>query len=193
MSDDTSGTKRPLRDGIDTVKTQAGETAQGAIDRTKDSLGQARETVADAYETGIEKASDAYAAGREKAVETLSTARERLLAATSDASDTVETSPLITLAGGIAFGVLIGALLPRSARETELYGALGGRITAAARDAAGAAKDAGREKLADMGISREHAGDTVRNIIDAALAAVTSAGSAAIEAAGAKSQGGKDA
>ncbi len=194
-SDETSGIKRPLRDGIDTVKTQASDVAHIALDKTRDglghareSLGHARESVADAYDTGLERAADAYATGRERAAETLASAREKLRDATADAVDAIEANPLIAVAGGIALGVLIGALLPRSARETELYGTIGDRLNAAAREAAGAAKDAGREKLADMGISRDHARDTVRNILDAALAAATSAGGAAIETA--RSKGG---
>ncbi len=167
-SDEASGIKRPLRDGIDTVKTQVNEVAHTALD----SLGHARGSVADAYDSG-----------RERAGETISTAGERFREATADAAQALEASPLIALAGGIAIGVLIGALLPRSARETDLYGAVGDRLNAAAREAAGAAKDAGREKLADMGISRSHARDTVRTILDAALAAATSAGGAAIETA----------
>ena len=182
-SDETPGTKRPLRDGIDTVKTQAQAVAQTALDKTRDGLDQARESAADAYDSSLDRAADAYASGREKAAETFSTATERLREATADAADALEASPLVALAGGIALGVLIGALLPRSTRETELYGAVGNRLNAAAREAAGAAKDAGREKLADMGISRDHARDTVRNILDAALAAATSAGGAAIETA----------
>lgn len=188
-SDDTSGTKRPLRDGIDTVKTQVNDAAHSALDKTRDGLGHARETAGEAYSSGYERAADAYITGRDKAAETLLTARDRLHALTSDATDGLEANPLVAVAGGIALGVLIGALLPRSERETALYGSIGERINAAAKEAAAAAKDAGRDKLADMGISREHASDTVRTIIDAALAAATSAGSAAIDTASAKAKG----
>jgi ElaB/YqjD/DUF883 family membrane-anchored ribosome-binding protein len=107
----------------------------------------------------------------------------RHLADGANFSGGVDGSPLLALAGGMAVGVLVGALLPRTEREGAVLGAFGARLIDAAREAADAARDAGRDKLDEAGLSRNGARDAVRGIFDAALGAAFSAGNAAAEAA----------
>ncbi|WP_419827615.1 hypothetical protein [Sphingomonas sp.] len=92
-------------------------------------------------------------------------------------------SPLLALAGGMAVGVLVGALLPRTEREGAVLGALGARLIDAAHEAADAAREVGRDKLDEAGLSRNGARDAVRGMLDAALGAAFSAGNAAADAA----------
>ena len=58
------------------------------------------------------------------------------------------------LAGGVALGVLIGAALPRLAKEEELLEPLGQKLAGTAKEAIGAAKQRGREELDTLGLSR---------------------------------------
>ena len=80
------------------------------------------------------------------------------------------------MAGGLAVGVLLAALLPRTEREDKLLGPIGERITGSARDAVDAAKEAGREKLAELNLTRDAGSSALEKIIrgvsDAALGAV---------------------
>jgi len=172
-SDSHEPAARPsIRDGIDDARIKASDAAHAALERTKDGLEQARDVVADAYETSREKAAEAYASARETAK-----------AASKTATQSLETNPIAALLGGIAVGIAIGALLPRTERETKTLGVVGDKLQAAAREAADAAKEAGRDKLAELGLSREQARDTVKTLLDNVIAAAGTAGSAALESA----------
>jgi ElaB/YqjD/DUF883 family membrane-anchored ribosome-binding protein len=181
---------RPLRDGIDTMREKAHdaaelartkaydtaelarEKARAALDHAKDGIGQARETIGETYTAGRGKAVEAYAAAREKAK-----------SARQTATGGVDTSPITALSIGIALGAVIGALLPRTERETKMLGAVGARMNGVAQEAVGAARDAGKDKLAEFGLSPDKARETMRSLIDGALAAAASAGTAAAEKA----------
>ena len=112
---------------------------------------------------------------RERAIEAYDNARDRAL-------DRVEGSPLLALGGGLALGALIAALLPRTRAEERLLGEVGGRITGGARNAFDAAKDAGREKLAELNITREAGKGAVQSLIDGVTEAAKSSGQAAVGA-----------
>jgi ElaB/YqjD/DUF883 family membrane-anchored ribosome-binding protein len=171
--------KRPLRDGIDTVKTSAHDVAEATrekaakvLDTAKGGLEQARETLGDAYASSRERAADAYA-----------TAREKAKAAGKTAADGLETNPIAALLGGLALGVVAGALLPRTEREARALGSTGAKLNDLAREAAGAARDAGKAKLAELGLSPEKARESIHSLIDGAISAATTASSAAVETA----------
>jgi len=121
-------------------------------------------------------ASATHPSARERAVDAYDTARERASAATAKASDQIDQAPLIALVGGIAAGALIAALLPRSERETRLLAPVGGKITGGARSAIDAAKDAGRDKLAELNLTRDAGSSALESIIrgvsEAALGSV---------------------
>lgn len=153
--------KQAIRDGIDDARARAGRAAQAAVGLTKDGLDQARASLSGAYATGLDKASGA----RRTAAEGLS------------------GNPLAAVIGGLAVGAAIGALLPRTESEAQALGPLGDRLRDAAREALDAARAAGRDKLDELGLNREHAGDTVKSLLDDIVAAAGSAGSAAFEAA----------
>lgn len=89
---------------------------------------------------------------------------------------TVDQNPLALLLGGVAVGVLIGALLPRTERERELVGPLGKRLADGATAAAQAAREAGKAEidalLPDRDATRERLGRVVGNVATAAREAV---------------------
>lgn len=90
---------------------------------------------------------------RQRAVEAYDSTRESTSDATRRAGDAIEGAPLIALGAGIAVGALVAALLPTSRREREMLGPYANRVTGAARDAAGAAREAGSEKLRELGLT----------------------------------------
>ena len=165
-SDETPATTRQaIRDGIDDAYAKASKTAHAAVERTKDGIEQARGKVSDAYSSGRDKASEAYTSACQKTAEGF------------------ENNPLAVLLGGIAVGVVLGALLPRTEREAKALGVMGEKVRGAAGEAIEAAKGAGRDKLDELGLSREHARDTMKSLLDGAIAAAGSAGAAAIDSA----------
>ena len=112
---------------------------------------------------------------RERAIEAYDSSRER-------ARESLEGSPLLALGGGLALGAVLAALLPKTQAEERLLGGVGGRINEAARNASEAAKTAGREKLAELNITRDAGKGAVQNLIDGFTEAAKSSGQAAVGA-----------
>jgi hypothetical protein len=81
-------------------------------------------------------------------------------------------NPLALVAGGMALGVLVGALLPRLERERALLDPLGRSLAERASSAAQAAKDAGRQEIDALLPGRDDAREKVSalfgTVIDAA-------------------------
>lgn len=120
---------------------------------------------------------------RERAIEAYDSARERAAEAGARAREGLREAPLLTLGGGLAIGALLAALLPRTRAEERLLGPVGGRITDTARSAAEAAKEAGREKLAELNITRDAGASAVQSLIDGLGEAARTSGQAALDAA----------
>jgi ElaB/YqjD/DUF883 family membrane-anchored ribosome-binding protein len=178
-NDGAAGSKpHAIRDGIDNARDQVSSALHSAGERTKDGIDQARGAV-----------SDAYASGRDKAVEVYEGAKDRARAAGKSAADGIEHSPLAAVLGGVALGVVIGALLPRTQREAQVLGSVGEKLQGLAKEAVSAARDAGQEKLDELGLSKDKARDTAKSLIDAVIAAAGSAGTAALDTTKAKTSG----
>jgi hypothetical protein len=112
--------------------------------------------------------------------------RQRAISAYEDArgraTDTLGQAPLIALAGGIAAGALIAALLPRTEAETRLVRPTARRVKSTARAALDAARDAGTQRLDERGISREKGEETVRNLLNGLTDAAKASANAAVDA-----------
>ena len=98
------------------------------------------------------------------------------------AADTLAEAPLIALAGGLAAGALIAALLPRTESETKLVRPTARRVRQTAQAAARAAKDTGSERLRDLGLSREKGEETIRTLFRDVTEAAKASGQAALDA-----------
>ncbi|WP_174292907.1 hypothetical protein [Sphingomonas bacterium] len=101
----------------------------------------------------------------------------------------VETNPLALVAGGLALGVIAGALLPRSSRERDLLAPVGTKLGGALTAAVAAAREAGQSELDGLGINRDAARDQVKTLVDGLLKAASTAGTAAAQAAVGKAAG----
>lgn len=123
------------------------------------------------------------AAARGKTGQAMETAREAAQTAARRTVESIEGNPLSVLVGGLAVGVLAGALLPRTERETEMLGPVGRQLRQSAATAARAARDAGTAELAAAGISRDAARAQVNKLLDNVMTAVKTAGDAAAKAA----------
>ena len=98
---------------------------------------------------------------RERAIEAYDSARR-------SAAGGIGEAPLLALAGGLAAGAVLAALLPASRRERELLGPVAGRLKDRAGDAANAARDAGQARLDELGLSRDKGVETLRTIFEGA-------------------------
>jgi hypothetical protein len=115
---------------------------------------------------------------RERAIEAYDNVLDRATAASARAGE----MPLLALAGGVALGALLAALLPRTRTEEKLLGPVGGKITDGARAAADAAKEAGREKLTELNITRDAGANAVQSLVDGLTEAAKVSGQAALGA-----------
>jgi ElaB/YqjD/DUF883 family membrane-anchored ribosome-binding protein len=147
----------PLKDKADRVASFANEKSEAA-----------RAAANDAYEAARDKLNTAY-----------DSARETATSVTRRAGDGLSEAPLAVVAGGLALGAILGALLPGTKRETELLGPVGGKLSGVAKGAAEAAKAAGFAKLDELGINRDNARAQVDKLVEAVSQGATSAGSAA--------------
>lgn len=92
----------------------------------------------------------------------------------------IEANPLGVLVGGVALGVLAGAFVPRSERETQLLRPVGKRLTDTARGAVDAAKETARAEFDVLGLTRTAARGQASRLLEGVLGAVASAGAAAL-------------
>jgi hypothetical protein len=116
------------------------------------------------------------ASTRQKAIEAYDNAREK-------AADTLGEAPLIALAGGIAAGALIAALLPRTRTEAQLVRPTARRIRQTAKAAYDAAKETGSERLEELGLTREKGEQTIQSLFQGVTDAARASGKAAFDAA----------
>ena len=113
---------------------------------------------------------------RQRAIEAYESARD-------NAVGTLAEAPLLALAGGIAAGALIAALLPRTEAETRAIRPTARRVKDTARAAYDAAKDTGTRRLDELGLSRDKAEETVRSLLDGLTDAAKASANAALDAA----------
>ena len=103
----------------------------------------------------------------------------RYARAADAATDTIDSAPLAVLAGGIAIGALAGALIPRSTREKELLAPVGRQLNQRATAAVAAAREAGKEEFAGLGLTKGAAKHQAKSLLQGVAKAVTTAGTAA--------------
>ena len=118
-----------------------------------------------------------------KAVEkALDTTRQTARDAARRTAEGIEANPISVLVGGVALGVLAGALIPRTEQESKLLAPVGKRLTDTATGAAQAARDAGKAELDSLGLNKDAARVQVGKVIDGVIKALSSAGAAAAKA-----------
>lgn len=128
----------------------------------------------------VEQNSTAPQSRRERAIEAYGNARDRFSGAGRRAGDALEEAPLIALAGGLAAGALIAALLPRTRTEERLIRPVADRARETARTATQAAKEAGKSRLSELGITTEKGSDAIRSLLDGARDAAKASAEAAM-------------
>ena len=108
------------------------------------------------------RAASALEAARERTASAYEAARSRASDATRKASEQLSVYPIGAVVGGFLLGALVGAVIPRTERETRLLGKTGRRVAGAAKDAAQRGLDAGREQLDQL---RTRAAETVSEAV----------------------------
>lgn len=131
----------------------------------------------------------AYDSARDRALDAYDNARDAASNAGQKFGDQIGTTPLIVLVGGLAAGALAGALMKRTRVEQKLLGTVAGRVTGAGRDAIGAARQAGKDKLGELNLTRDAGASLVKSVIDGIGEVARSSGQAALGAVRGKAGG----
>lgn len=134
-------------------------------DKAGEQLRQARKKADEAISTARTKANEAAAASRERAAKAAETSRRNAETAARKTAETVKTNPLAAVLGGIAIGAIAAALLPKTGREDEILGKVGKKARSAAKGAAQAARDVGKEQLDTLGVNADAAKSQLRDLV----------------------------
>ena len=155
------------------------DTADNLSAAAKDKLATAKSTASDVASSARERAGDLASSARERASGLASSARDTATVARQKTSDGIDASPVAALIGGLALGALAAAVLPRTRKEDEMLGGIGEKINDSARTAAQAAKEAGRDKLDELGINKDAALDKAKELAASASSVVKESATAA--------------
>ena len=112
---------------------------------------------------------------RQRAIDAYEGARDRAAGSLSEA-------PLLALAGGLAAGALIAALLPRTKAESRALRPAVRQVRKTAKAAVQAARDTGTDKLNELGLTREKGEETIRSLFQGVTDAAKASGQAAVDA-----------
>ena len=118
-------------------------------------------------------------------------ARDRAAEAARRTAESLESNPLGIVVGGLAVGVLAGALLPRSQKEKELLAPVGKRLGDTARTAIDTAREHGRSELESRGFTKDAAQEQVKNLLGGLGQALSTAGTAAVSSVRGQAGGGE--
>jgi len=119
---------------------------------------------------------DSPSSSRQRAIEAYEGARDR-------AADTLSEVPLLALAGGIAAGALIAALLPRTLAESRAVRPTARRVKDSATAAFDAARKTGQKRFEELGLTREKGEQTIRELLEGVADAGKASANAAYDAA----------
>ena len=163
--------------------SKIGDSIKTATHSAKEGLASAKATTSKKSAAAREKAADAYEKGREAAARGVQQSRDYAHKAAEITSQGIDKNPLAIVLGGVAIGAIVGALLPRTERETKLMGKTGKKLNKKAKEMAKAAKSAGKEKVDSLGLNGDAVRDQFRDLVSKAAEAVKAAGVAATEVA----------
>jgi len=159
--------------------SKIGDSIKTATDTAKESLATAKAKTTDTSAAAREKAAEAYEKGREAAARGVQQSRDIAHNVAIKTNDGIDKNPLAIVLGGIALGAIVGALLPRTERETKIMGKAGKKLNKKAKEMAKAAKAAGKEQVDSLGLNGDAVREQFRDLVSKAALAVKAAGEAA--------------
>lgn len=89
------------------------------------------------------------------------------------------TNPIALIAGGLAVGLVAGALIPRGEAEKKALKSVGKRVAEGAKAAASAAKETGKAELSAASLTKDAARQGAQKILESAIGAIKAGKSAA--------------
>ncbi len=109
-------------DRASAIKDRVSETAESVRSRADETVRAARERAGEAYEDARSWAGDQYDTHRRRASDLADRGTRRLHESRTATEQFVSENPLLVGVVGLAAGLLLGALLPRTRREDQALG-----------------------------------------------------------------------
>ncbi|MCJ8189914.1 hypothetical protein [Sphingomicrobium aestuariivivum] len=159
------------------------DKAQRAGDKARETADKAKAKASKAASDVRDGASRAYETSRANAVRAYDKTRQGARTGARKTGEGIENNPLVALTGGLALGLIIGSLIPRSRREKELLRDVGSNINSRAHSAFDAAREAGQRQLEQRGLTADAAENAVRDIARGVSEAARSSAEAGARAA----------
>lgn len=141
----------------------------------KGSEGGAASKVTESLEAARARAAEAYDVARTRTSAAFDSARETASSATKRTADGIDANPMVAVVGGLALGAVAAVFLPKTKKEEELFGAVGQRIADTARQATQAAREAGKQKLDEIGINADSARQRASELVGSSAGAAVDA------------------
>ncbi len=163
--------------------TKLTDGIKSASNTAKDTIAAARSKATEAQDLALQQASKALDKSKAIAASSVKTTRKVASEAAAKTEKAVDTNPLMVLMGGLAVGLIAGALLPRLKTEEKLLGGGSKKLKKKAKQATEAAKVAGKEKVDSFGLNTDVVRDQFRDLVIKAGEAVKAAGKAASDSA----------
>ena len=124
---------------------EGGGAIAGARDRVSGAVSNAREQAGEAMDSARDMTRDAIHGAADGAHHLGEMARRRALMAQSQGRDFLTANPLMAGVAALAFGAIIGAIIPESDKENELMGQTRDRFAERAKDTAREGMDRARD------------------------------------------------
>lgn len=190
LTDKIDEARAASRERLGSVKEGAGQRVETAKEKASERLDSAKEIASERLGNAKDLASEKSLVVREhmseskqRAAELLGDGKEKSIAITKETArkavtkseETIEKSPLSVLAGGLALGAVLAALLPRTKTETRAVGAAGRAVNDAAKKTYETAKDIAQEQAAELGFNGDTFRDQVKEWLGKAFEAAKSA------------------
>ncbi len=144
-----------------------------------------RSKASEHYSKARQKAANALTEGRNKAIEALDTGTKRVRNSSEDAKQRatrgVDANPLAAVAGGLAIGAILAALLPRTARENKYIGPASRTVKSTAKTAAKVAGTVAKAEMIALGVNSGTARRQVHDLAGKIGKAAASARTAAVK------------
>ncbi len=145
--------------------------------------------VRDGVDTVRETVSHSLDKTKAATVHAIDVSKAKANEAARSTSQAIDANPLTILVGGLALGAIVGALIPRSAREKALLKPLGAKIGATAAMAVAAARQAGSSELQTLGLDPTSIRGQAKTLFEGLGKVASTAGAAAAKKATGKTEG----
>ncbi len=163
--------------------TKLSDGLKSASDTAKDTLAAARSKASVSQKKARQQASKALNKSKELASSSVKNTKKAASDAAAKTEEVLDTNPLLAVMGGLAVGLIAGALIPRMKSEEKVLGGSSKILKEKAKRAADAAKEAGKETAEAIGLNGEVMRDQFRDLVAKAGEAVKAAGKAAGDSA----------